>query len=79
LPDDVAALTYDAFGLLWQAIKSAGSIDRQAVRDALAKVPRYDGVTGPMQFKEGSGDPVKGAVILQIKEGKFTYFATANP
>jgi branched-chain amino acid transport system substrate-binding protein len=40
LPDDVAALTYDAFGLLWQAIKSAGSIDRQAVRDALAKVPR---------------------------------------
>jgi branched-chain amino acid transport system substrate-binding protein len=79
LPDDVAALTYDAFGLLWQAIKSAGSTDRQAVRDALAKVPRYDGVTGMMQFKEGSGDPVKGAVILQIKEGKFTYFATANP
>jgi branched-chain amino acid transport system substrate-binding protein len=79
LPDDVAALTYDAFGLLWQAIKSAGSIDRQAVRDALAKVPKYDGVTGMMQFKEGSGDPVKGAVILQIKGGKFIYFATANP
>jgi branched-chain amino acid transport system substrate-binding protein len=32
-----------------------------------------------MQFKEGSGDPVKGAVILRIKEGKFAYFATANP
>ena len=79
LPDDVAALTYDAFQLLWQAIKSAGSVDRQAVRDALAKIPKYDGVTGMMQFKEGSGDPVKGAVILQIKEGKFTYFATANP
>lgn len=79
LPDDVAALTYDAFGLLWQAIKSAGSTDRQAVRDALAKVPKYDGVTGMMQFKEGSGDPVKGAVILQIKGGKFIYFATANP
>lgn len=79
LPDDVAALTYDAFGLLWQAVKSAGSLDRQAVRDALAKVPKYDGVTGMMQFKEGSGDPVKGAVILQIKGGKFTYFATANP
>ena len=79
LPDDVAALTYDAFQLLLQAIKSAGSIDRQAVRDALAKVPRYDGVTGMMQFKEGSGDPVKGAVILRIKGGKFTYFATANP
>ncbi|MCG6534517.1 MAG: ABC transporter substrate-binding protein [Syntrophales bacterium LBB04] len=79
VPDDVAALTYDAFQLLLQAIKSAGSLDRQAVRDALAKVPRYDGVTGMMQFKEGSGDPVKGAVILRIKEGRFTYFATANP
>ncbi len=79
VPDDVAALTYDAFQLLLQAIKSAGSLDRQAVRDALAKVPKYDGVTGTMQFKEGSGDPVKGAVILRIKEGKFTYFATANP
>ncbi len=79
LPDDVAALTYDAFGLLFQAITSAGSQDRQAVRDALAKIPRYDGITGMMQFKEGSGDPVKGAVILRIKDGKFTYFATANP
>jgi len=79
LPDDVAALTYDAFGLLMEAIKSAGSIDRQAVRDALAKVAKYDGVTGVMQFREGSGDPLKGAVILQIKGGKFTYFATANP
>jgi branched-chain amino acid transport system substrate-binding protein len=79
LPDDVAALTYDAFELLWQAIKSAGSLDRTAVRDALAKVPSYDGVTGMMQFKEGSGDPVKGAVILKIKEGKFTYFTTAKP
>ncbi|MCG6534005.1 MAG: ABC transporter substrate-binding protein [Syntrophales bacterium LBB04] len=79
LPDDVAALTYDAFELLWQAVKSAGSLDRQAVRDALAKVPKYDGVTGMMQFREGSGDPVKGAVILRIKDGKFSYFATANP
>jgi branched-chain amino acid transport system substrate-binding protein len=78
-PDDVAALTYDSFGLLWQAIKTAGKNDRQAVRDALAKIPQYEGVTGNMQFKEGSGDPVKSAVILKIKEGKFTWFANAKP
>ncbi len=77
-PDDVAALTYDSFGLLFQAIKAAGKIDRQAVRDALAAITAYEGVTGNMQFK-GSGDPIKSAVILQIKGGKFTYFATANP
>ncbi|MGE5138269.1 MAG: ABC transporter substrate-binding protein, partial [Rudaea sp.] len=79
VPNDVAALTYDSFGLLWTALKNAGKVDRQAVRDALAKIPNYDGVTGNMQFTEGSGDPVKSAVILQIKGSNFVYFATAQP
>jgi branched-chain amino acid transport system substrate-binding protein len=78
-PDDVAALTYDFFGLIFQALKTAGKNDRQAVRDALAKIPQYEGVTGNMQFKEGSGDQVKSAVILKIKDGKFTWFANAKP
>lgn len=77
-PDDVAALTYDSFGMLFQAIQAAGSVDRQAVRDAVASITLYEGVTGNMQFK-GTGDPIKSAVILQIKDGKFTYFSTANP
>jgi branched-chain amino acid transport system substrate-binding protein len=79
VPDDVAALTYDAFGLLFQALQSAGKVDRQAVRDALAQIPKYEGVTGIMQFKEGSGDPIKSAVILQVKNGAFVFFANANP
>lgn len=78
-PDDVAALTYDAFGLLWTALQSAGKVDRQAVRDALAKIPKFEGVTGTMQFQEGSGDPIKSAVILQVKNGAFVFFANANP
>lgn len=78
-PDDVAALTYDSFGLLWQALQAAGKIDRQAVRDALAKIPNFEGVTGVMQFIEGSGDPIKSAVILQVVNGKFVFFANANP
>ncbi|MBI5443532.1 MAG: ABC transporter substrate-binding protein [Deltaproteobacteria bacterium] len=79
VPDDVAALTYDAFGLLWTALKNAGKSDRESVRNALAVVPNYEGVTGKMQFKQGSGDPIKSAVILQIKNGKFVYFANAAP
>jgi branched-chain amino acid transport system substrate-binding protein len=78
-PDDVAALTYDSFGLLWQALKTAGKNDRQALRDALAGIPQYEGVTGNMRFKEGSGDPIKSAVILKINDGKFTWFANAEP
>lgn len=79
VPDDIAALTYDSFGLLFEALKTAGKVDRQAVRDAMAGIAHYEGVTGNLQFKEGSGDPIKSAVILQIKNGKFVYFATANP
>ena len=77
-PDDVAALTFDAFGLLAQAIKEAGKLDRQAIRDALAKIQKYEGVTGTMQFA-GSGDPIKSAVILQIKDGQFAWVANAQP
>ena len=79
LPDDVAALTYDSFQLLAQAIKSSQKLDRGAIRNALAGIPSYEGVTGNMQFKEGSGDPTKSAVIVKIKDGKFQYFASANP
>jgi branched-chain amino acid transport system substrate-binding protein len=79
LPDDVAALTYDSFGLLFQALKSAGKLERGAIRDALAKSPPLEGVTGNMQFKDGSGDPTKSAVIVKIKDGKFTYFTSAAP
>ena len=79
MPDDVAALTYDSFGLLKQAINDAGKIDRTAIRDALARIQKYEGVTGDMQFKEGSSDPIKSAVILQIKDGRFVYYANANP
>ena len=77
-PDDVAALTYDSFGLLFQAIQTAGTVERQAVRDALASITSFEGVTGNMQFA-GTGDPVKSAVILQVKEGKFVYFTNAAP
>ncbi len=79
VPDDVGALTYDSFGLLFEALKAAGKIDRQALRDSLAKAPKYEGVTGVIQFSEGSRDPVKSAVILQIRDGKFVYFADAKP
>lgn len=74
----MAALTYDSFGLAFQAIRTAGRVDRQAVRDALASITEYPGVSGTMQFK-GTGDPVKSAVIIQIREGKFRYYSTAQP
>lgn len=78
-PDETAALTYDAFNLLWRALQAAGVVNRQAVRDALAKISQFDGVTGSIQFQPGSGDPVKSAVIMRIQNGKFVFFTNANP
>lgn len=77
-PDDVAALTYDSGQLLLTAIGQAGARDRQKVRDALANITEFEGVTGKMKFK-GTGDPIKSAVIIQIKDGKFTYYDSVAP
>jgi branched-chain amino acid transport system substrate-binding protein len=78
IPDDVAALTYDAFGMLFQAIESQGEADPESIRNGLATMSQYEGVTGMMEYK-GTGDPVKSAVILQIRNGKFTFYKLANP
>jgi len=78
VPDDVAALTYDSFGILFQALQAAGKIDRDSVRSAIASITSYEGVTGNMQFK-GTGDPIKSAVVIQVTGGAFKYYQTANP
>jgi branched-chain amino acid transport system substrate-binding protein len=77
-PDGIAALTYDAGKLLCAAITQAQSLERKKVREALASIHEFAGVTGKMKFT-GSGDPAKSAVILQIKNGKFVYHATVQP
>jgi branched-chain amino acid transport system substrate-binding protein len=77
-PDDVAALTYDAFQMLFMSIENANSLERDAVREALAGVELFEGVTGIMSFDE-QGDPIKCAVIIEIKDGAFTYYDQACP
>jgi branched-chain amino acid transport system substrate-binding protein len=78
-PDDVAALTYDAFGVLVKAVAAAGKLDREAVRESLSKITTYQGVTGKISYPPGSGDPVKGAVMMKISNGKFTWVTNVDP
>jgi branched-chain amino acid transport system substrate-binding protein len=85
VPDDVAALTWDALGLVQKAIESVAKItgdikkDRQAVRDQMAKIKEYAGITGNMTFTE-EGDPQKCAVIVKISEkGEFEFFKSVCP
>ena len=78
VPDDVAALTYDAFGMLFEAIKSQAKTDAESIRNGLASISRFEGVTGVMEYK-GTGDPVKSAVILRIEDGHFRFYKLAEP
>lgn len=76
--DDVAALTYDAFGLLFQAIEQQNSADPTAIRSGLANIKNYQGVSGAIGF-HGSGDPLKSVIILQIKQGRYVFYKSVNP
>lgn len=85
MPDDVAALTWDATRLLLQAVQNTGGLsgnlekDREAVREQLAKITDFDGITGKMTFKS-HGDPVKCAVVVKISQsGEFEFFKSACP
>jgi branched-chain amino acid transport system substrate-binding protein len=85
VPDDVAALTWDSFRLVQQAIQDTGAItgnikkDRKAVRDAMAKIKNFNGITGAMTFNE-SGDPIKCAVIVHINnKGEYEFYKSVCP
>jgi branched-chain amino acid transport system substrate-binding protein len=78
-PDDVAALTYDAFGLLAQALAKSPKPDREMVRKGMSQIRSFQGATGEIRFLPGSGDPLKEAVILRIQEGKFVWAADVRP
>ncbi len=85
VPDDVAALTWDALRLVQQAIQNTGEItgkvkkDRKAIRDALAKIKNFEGITGNMTFTE-EGDPVKCAVIVRISDkGEYEFYQSVCP
>jgi branched-chain amino acid transport system substrate-binding protein len=84
-PDDVAALTWDSLGLMIQAIKETGALsgdiatDRTKVKDALAAIKNFPGITGEMTFTP-EGDPKKCAVIVKInEEGQFEFFKSVCP
>lgn len=72
------ANAYDAFGLVAEAIRRAGSADPAAVRDALAATESYPGVTGSITFKD-SRDPHKPLVVLRITPDKVEFVKKVVP
>lgn len=78
-PDAFAVLAYDAASMLMHSIETANSKDPTAIRDALQNISDFETVTGGKMTFDKDGNPIKPAVILQIKEGKQTFVTTVSP
>lgn len=79
--DPIVGPAYAAFQILADAIERAGTLDRDAIRDAIAATD-MDTVIGPVTFRE-DGTGVVNAPILQYQNGAIELiyppeFATAD-
>lgn len=76
-PDALATLAYDAALILIDSLNRAGSLDRAAIRDAIAAT-NLECVSGVITFDE-YGDPLKSAVINKVVDGKFVFQKFVTP
>ena len=77
-PDMVGASAYDAFMIIVNAMKTAGTTDGKPVRDAIAATVGYDGLTGVMGGFDEIGEVVKPVQVQVVKEGLFRHFGVVD-
>jgi branched-chain amino acid transport system substrate-binding protein len=77
-PDSMAALGYDAANLLFDAIERAKSTDGKALAAAINSTKDFKAVTGSITIDEHR-NAKKGAVIQQLKNGEYSFFARVEP
>lgn len=74
-----APLAYDAIMLLKDAVQRAGSLDRSAIRKAIAETNGFEGATGTIRF-DANGDPIdKQVIVLKLQNGNLHYIGSENP
>jgi branched-chain amino acid transport system substrate-binding protein len=77
-PNVNAALGYDTYAMVLDAIKRAGSADPKAITQALAETKGFEGVTGSTTIN-ATHDAEKPVGIVMIKDGKKQYIDTIEP
>ena len=79
IPDSLSAQAYDAMGMLADAMKRAKDLTGPSIRDALASLKDFHGVTGDISM-DANRNPVKPAVVLKIAPGgKYVFAAKIMP
>jgi len=74
----LSALAYDAAMVLADALRRAGTTDGPALRDALAATKDFPGATGAITF-DAQRNPTKPAVVLTVRNGRFTFLQDVHP
>ncbi|MCB2149357.1 MAG: ABC transporter substrate-binding protein [Deltaproteobacteria bacterium] len=77
-PNVNAALGYDSYVIVLDAIKRAGSLDSEAITHALATTKGFEGVTGATTIN-ATHDAEKPVGLVVIKDGKKTYIGSITP
>jgi branched-chain amino acid transport system substrate-binding protein len=77
-PAAYVALGYDAYRLALDAIQRAGSVEPQAIRDAIAVTAGFEGAAGAVTL-DANGDATKPAFLKVVKGGKFAFKTIVNP
>jgi branched-chain amino acid transport system substrate-binding protein len=71
-PDNFAAWAWDAVSLMNEAVKQAGSTDKQAVRDAFEQITGFYGVSGQYNYSADDHVGIHGGYWLyQVKDGQY--------
>jgi branched-chain amino acid transport system substrate-binding protein len=71
-PDNYSSWTYDAIGVLCDAIKRAGATDPDKLRAAMLATRGYKGAEGEYNFDE-FGDGLHGYNIVRNEKGKIVF------
>ena len=77
-PPGGSALAYDAANLLLQAIHRSRRITPQDIRDAIANIGDFRGVTGNIRF-DAQRNAVKPAVVLRFQNGALQFVERILP
>lgn len=77
-PEANAALGYDALQILARAIRETGSLDRQKIRDHIASVKDYQGVSGTITMGPDR-NPIKPVAMIKIQNGQMQFAEWVKP
>lgn len=78
MPDALAVLGYDGGLMMIDALKRAGSEDPKKIQEALAATKNLQVSSGILTLDD-KHNPLKSAVVIEMKDGKQTFKEKVNP